>query len=266
LEVGRIPLQDAAATLALDQGVLTVAPVTAQVFDGTLTAHLRADLTTDDPADRLDLKLSNVNLAEYLPQGADEPLLRGRMKARVLADGHGRSPHEFAADADGTMSAALPHGDIRASLAALAGLDLGALGLSAAKPGAVTPVRCAVAGFEAHRGILTAQTLVLDTERALITGEGTIHLDSESLDLALRGHPKKLGLRLRSAVLVHGTVLHPTFAVHPGPAAAAETAAAVALGVFLTPLASILAFVDPGLTKDADCGALLRAAGVGPGR
>jgi hypothetical protein len=65
--------------------------------------------------------------------------------------------------------------------------------------------------------------------------------------------------------LVHGTVLHPTFAVKPGAGAAAETAAAVALGVFLTPLASILAFVDPGLTKDADCGALLRAAGVRAG-
>jgi hypothetical protein len=28
----------------------------------------------------------------------------------------------------------------------------------------------------------------------------------------------------------------------------------------LTPLASVLAFVDPGLTKDADCGALLAEA------
>jgi hypothetical protein len=31
----------------------------------------------------------------------------------------------------------------------------------------------------------------------------------------------------------------------------------VALGVLLTPLASALAFVDPGLSKDADCGALM---------
>jgi hypothetical protein len=31
------------------------------------------------------------------------------------------------------------------------------------------------------------------------------------------------------------------------------------LGALLTPLASALAFVDPGLTKDADCGALMTA-------
>jgi hypothetical protein len=34
--------------------------------------------------------------------------------------------------------------------------------------------------------------------------------------------------------------------------------------VVLTPLAAVLAFVDPGLTKDADCGALISAAAVAP--
>jgi hypothetical protein len=35
---------------------------------------------------------------------------------------------------------------------------------------------------------------------------------------------------------------------------------ATALGVLATPLASVLAFIDPGLAKDADCGALLAEA------
>lgn len=35
-------------------------------------------------------------------------------------------------------------------------------------------------------------------------------------------------------------------------------AGAVALGVLLTPLAAILAFIDPSLTGDSDCGELLR--------
>jgi hypothetical protein len=34
---------------------------------------------------------------------------------------------------------------------------------------------------------------------------------------------------------------------------------AVALG-FLNPVASLLAFIDPGLAKDANCGPLLRQA------
>jgi AsmA family protein len=92
----------------------------------------------------------------------------------------------------------------------------------------------------------------------LIVGEGNIHMDSEAVDLTLRGHPKRLGFRVRSPALVRGTLSHPSFAIQPRDAGA-QVAAAVALGVLLTPLASALAFVDPELSKDADCGALMTA-------
>jgi uncharacterized protein involved in outer membrane biogenesis len=258
LEVGPIPVQDVAAALAVDHGVLTVTPLTGHVFDGALTVHVKANLTTDDPADSLDLTISNLNLERYLPHGTGEPLMKGLLQARVLAKGHGRSLHEFASSADGTLSAAVPHGAIRAALADLVGLDLRALGLIFSKHGPETPVRCGVASFQAHDGMLAAQTLVLDTEQVLIVGEGNIHMDSEAIDLTLRGHPKRLGFRVRSPALVRGTLSHPSFAIQPRDAAA-QVAAAVALGALLTPLASALAFVDPGLSKDADCGALMTA-------
>jgi uncharacterized protein involved in outer membrane biogenesis len=251
-------VQDVAAALAVDHGVLTVKPLTGHVFEGALTANVRADLTTDDPADSLDLKITDLNLDRYLPRGAEEPPLQGLLQARALVKGHGRSLHEFASSADGTLSAAIPHGAIRAALADLAGLDLRAIGLLFSKHGADTPVRCGVASFQAHDGVLAAQTLVLDTEQVLITGEGNIHMDSEAIDLNLSGHPKRPGFRLRSPVLVRGTLSHPSFAMQPRDAGA-QVAAAVALGVLLTPLASALAFVDAGLSKDADCGALMTA-------
>jgi uncharacterized protein involved in outer membrane biogenesis len=258
LEVGPIPVLDVAAALAVDHGILTVTPLTGHVWGGALTAHVRADLTTDDPADSLDLKISNLNLERYLPHGAVEPFMKGLLHARVLANGHGRSLHEFASSADGTLSAAVPHGAIRAALADLVGLDLRAIGLTLSKHGPETPVRCGVASFQAHDGVLAAQTLVLDTEQVLIVGEGHIRMDSEAIDLALRGHPKRPGLRVRSPALVRGTLSHPSFAIQPRDAVA-QVAAAVALGALLTPLASALAFVDPGLSKDADCGALMTA-------
>jgi hypothetical protein len=256
LEVGSIPVQDVAAALSVDHGILTVAPLIGHVFDGAVTAHVTANLNTDHPADSLDLNISQLNLAHYLPHGANEPLLKGVLQARILAKGHGRSLHEFASSADGTLSAAVPHGSIRAARAELAGLDLRAMGLLADKHGPETPVRCGVASFQAHGGVLASQTLILDTEQVLIVGEGSIHMDSETIDLSLRGHPKRFGFRVRSPALVRGTLSHPSFAIQPRDVAA-QTAAAVALGVLLTPLASALAFVDPGLSKDADCGALM---------
>src|SRR5450631_9077 len=260
LEVGRVPLQDIAAVLTIDHGVIAVAPLSARLLEGTLTARAKLDATMDDPAADLDLKIADLHLDQIKPRGTDQPLAEGRLHARVLLKGHGRSLHQFASAADGTLTAAVPHGAVRASLAELAGLDLRGLGLTLTKSTQATAVRCAVASFRAHDGMLAAQSLVVDTDPMLITGEGSINLESEDLDLAFRAHPKGLHLfRLRSPVLVRGTLSHPTIGIQPRDAVA-QTAAAVALGVLLTPLASMLAFIDPGLTKDTDCAALMAAA------
>jgi hypothetical protein len=260
LELGRVPLEDIAAVLTIDHGVLAVAPLAARLFEGTLTGHAKMDATRDDPAAEVDLKFANLHLDQFKPQGTEQALAAGLLHARVLLNGHGRSLHQFASSADGTLTAALPHGAVRASLADLAGRELRGLGLILTKNTQETKVRCAVASFRANDGLLAVQSLVVDTDPTLIIGEGSINLQSEALDLALRGRPKGAHLfQLRSSVLLRGTLSHPTIEIR-SRGAVAETAGAVALGVLLTPLASVLAFVDPGLTKDADCAALMVAA------
>ncbi len=82
-------------------------------------------------------------------------------------------------------------------------------------------------------------------------------MDTEALDVQIAGHPKRVRLmRVRSPLVVQGTLKHPTIGIQ-GRNSAGQAAGAVALGLVLTPLASMLAFVDPGLTKDADCATLL---------
>jgi hypothetical protein len=183
--------------------------------------------------------------------------MEGLLRVRITIKGHGSSLHQVAASSNGTVTAVLPHGSLRAALAELAGIDLRGLGLLLAKSDRQTAVHCGVASFSAKDGTLKAQSLVLDTDAVLITGDGSVHLDSEALDLVLHGYPKGVRLmRLRAPVLVRGTLAHPSPGIQMGNAAA-QTAEAVALGAVLTPLASALAFVDPGLAKDADCAALL---------
>jgi hypothetical protein len=83
--------------------------------------------------------------------------------------------------------------------------------------------------------------MVVDTDPVLITGDGVVRLDSETLDLVIRGRPKSLRfLRLRAPLLVRGTMAHPSVAIQARHA--------------------VLAFIDPGLAKDADCAALLASA------
>lgn len=256
VDVGRVPLHEVSAKMTIEQGIVVVAPLLAELFGGKVWAHLKLDARTDNPMSEVDIKLTGAQLGEFDHKEAAPPPAEGALQARVSVKGHGRSIHQVAASADGTVTAVVTHGAIRSSLAELAGIDLRALGLMLAKDKQETGIRCVVAGFKAHDGTLSAQSLVVDTDPVLITGEGQLHLDSESLDFALRGHPKSLRLfRLRTPVLVRGTLVHPAIAAQARNAAA-QTAAAVALSAVLTPLAGMLAFVDPGLAKDADCASL----------
>jgi uncharacterized protein involved in outer membrane biogenesis len=256
VQVGRIVLQSVDAHMTLDHGVIVIDPLEARALDGTLAAHIRIDASKDDPSTDVDLKISNAQLGLFLRKGSAQAPMEGLLRARVHVKGRGSSVHQVAATSNGTVAAVLSHGALRSSLAELTGIDLRGLGLMLAKSTQETPVLCGVASFRADSGTLTAQSLVVDTDAVLISGEGAIHLDSEALDLKIRGRPKTMRLlRLRMPLIVQGTLTHPTAGIH-ADTAAAQTAGAVALGVLATPLASVLAFVDPGHAEDADCAAL----------
>jgi AsmA family protein len=256
IDVSRVSLHEVSARITIEHGVLTVAPMLAELLGGKLSAHLKLDARSDSPTSDVDLKLAGAQLARFDRKDTGPPPAEGSLHARVSIRGQGRSIHQVAASADGTVSAVVTHGSIRTSLAELTGIDLRALGLMLAKDKQATDIRCGVAGFRAHEGTLSAQSVVLDTDPVLVTVEGQLRLDSESLDFAMHGHPKSPRLfRLRAPVLVRGTLVHPAIGIQAGKAAA-QTAEAVALGVILTPLGGLLAFVDPGLAKDADCASL----------
>jgi len=116
-----------------------------------------------------------------------------------------------------------------------------------------------VASFSAKNGVMTSQGFVIDTDPVRVDGAGHLDLADETLSLELRGKPKNFQLvRLRAPITVSGAWSHPAIGLKPGPALA-QGGVALALGV-LNPLASLLAFVDPGLAKDANCGPLLAQA------
>jgi uncharacterized protein involved in outer membrane biogenesis len=259
LEGSHLSAEAVAAKLVIDKGVLVVAPITGNVLDGKFAARVRIDATSDTPAAEVDLRITDLQVAQLFHKSTAPPPMEGLLRVRVTIKGHGSSLHQVAASSNGTVTAILPHGSLRAALAELAGIDLRGLGLLLAKSDRQTAVHCGVASFRAEDGTLKAQSLVLDTDAVLITGDGSVHLDSEALGLVLHGYPKGVRLvRLRAPVLVRGTLAHPSAGIQIGNAAA-QTADAGDLGIVLTPLASALAFVDPSLAKDADCAALLAA-------
>lgn len=87
-----------------------------------------------------------------------------------------------------------------------------------------------------------------------------VALYAEKLDLKIKGQPKKLRLvRVRSPIEITGVLRKPKVGVE-AEKVAAQGGVAVAVGALLSPVAALLAFVDPGLAEDANCRALLSQA------
>lgn len=117
-----------------------------------------------------------------------------------------------------------------------------------------------MADFAVEDGTVHARNVLFDTDAVRIAGRGKVDLRTERLDLEIQGKPKRLSVtRLRTPIEIQATFAKPEFGVDAGKLAK-QGGMAAALGAVLTPLASILAFVDPGLADDANCAALLGEA------
>lgn len=262
LQMGSLPLKEVNLHVQLHDGVLALEPFAFELPEGRLTGTARIDARKQVPQVHLDLRMKNIQLDQLKGKAADAaPPLGGVLQARALIDGTGDSVHRVISNANGTFTLILPNGEVRAAFAELTGINV-AEGIGLLLKGAKDreEIRCGVAQFAIQNGTMQAQTIVVDTHNVRITGHGNIRLGPEELDLSIEGAPKKLRLtRLRTPIEIRGHLLDPKIGVNVG-ATAKQGAIAAALGAVATPLAAILAFVDPGLAKDENCSALLQSA------
>jgi uncharacterized protein involved in outer membrane biogenesis len=239
VEAGRTTLNAVTIKLTNDHGDLKIAPVSGEILGGKLSGEINIDARKEIPAARVEVRIENMQLSQFPRKKAGPPAIEGSLALRMDLTGRGKSLHDAAASADGTLVASLPGGLVRDSLAELTGIDLRGLGLLLAKDKKEVPVRCGIASFVAHDGTLTAKNLVLDTAPVLIAGEGFVHLESETLDLILRGYPKHVRFfQLRAPIVIHGTLKSPSIGIQAHD--------------------SKMVLIDPGKAKDADCETMLQ--------
>ncbi len=262
VNAGRMPLKKVGIHIELDAGVLGIDPFAFEFPQGRLSGTARIDARGDVPQTDLDVRLTDLHFDQFIPakEGSESPL-NGTMQARAKIHGSGDSIHAVASTANGNITAVVPRGEIRAAFAELTGINvLRAIGLLISKDQARADVRCGIADFKLQDGVAHAQNLVFDTENVLITGGGQIRMKPEELDLTIEGKPKKVRLlRLHAPIELHGHLRKPSVGLD-AKKPLAQAGIATALGVVFAPLAAVVAFVDPGLAKDADCAALFAEA------
>jgi AsmA family protein len=254
----KVPLKQVSFHLVLDRGVMTIDPLAFVLDEGNFSGTVKIDARNDIPESTLDMRITNVDLSQFKSATMTSAPLTGSLEGRMRLTGSGDSVHQFASSAQGAISMIIPQGEIEAGIAELTGINVTrGLRLFLGDKDEKTGIRCSVMDFQAAHGTLAEKTFFIDTTDVLISGRGDINLQDEKLNLEVKGDPKHIRFtRIRAPITVEGTLAHPAIGVDVKKLVG-QGAAAAALGTLLTPIAAIIAFIDPGLAKNKDCASAL---------
>ncbi len=261
---GRFPLDNLSTHLTLKSGVMRFDPLDFGLAGGHVVTNIALDLTRDVPKAEAKMEVRNVELKRIFPQLASPQGSAGRVGGRAQFRTQGRSVAELFASADGDAAVAMRGGEASTLQLVLTNLDLARAATLLIGGDKTAAIHCGVAALHAKNGVMTPETLIVDTSAELISGSGSIDFREEKYELHLKADSKNPSLlALKGPIIIGGTFAHPVIRPEVAPVAA-RIGAAIGLGVLAPPLA-LLPLIDAGDAPSADCRALFEDARVQTG-
>ncbi|MEO6385780.1 MAG: AsmA family protein [Sphingomonas sp.] len=258
-----LPISNVDLTLALDRGKLSLSPLTFAMARGNVASDIIFDTRARPAADSYDIRLSPTPMGRLLAgYGVDEAGTTGTVKGRIQLKGRGDTIHDSLANANGRIAFIIPGGSFWTRNVQLSELDVGTFVQKMFEKKLKEPVQinCGLIGFTVRDGIGAADPIIIDTRKNVILGRGGFSFKNEGLDMAFRADGKKFSFFSgQSPVGLNGYFAKPGIDVI-SPQLVGRAGVAVGLAVVASPLAAVLAFVDVGDAKSAQCGPVLAGA------
>ena len=184
-----LDLTQVKVTLAAQDGVLHLAPLEAQIGGGRYAGDVTLDRRGRVPALSLDEHLTGIDVAQLARSAGKDVRLSGRGNVNLKAAGRGATTEALLASLDGHFDAYVTQG-------ALDGVDLG---YELARAEAMLRRQDAPAAPNTHRtafdvlkvsaaianGVAQTKDLTLSSAVLKVTGQGSVALPTQALDLAL---------------------------------------------------------------------------------
>lgn len=260
IEGRSVPLDNVSADVTIKDGAVSIRPVSFGVGSGRIESTIeltpagQQDVQAKVNVDFRQVDVGRLLSATHAFGGA------GTIGGSAELDGTGDSVASIVGGGNGELKLFMTGGDLSALLVDLSGLEFGNALLSALGVPQRTQVRCMVSDFALRGGILDTRTFLIDTGEANVTGKGTVNFRDEEVNYRLSTQAKHFSIgSLPAPIDITGKLKSPT--IRPDMAdLGARGAAAVALGVLLTPLAALLPTIQLGLGKNNDCGQLIEHA------
>jgi AsmA protein len=186
LTYSNLKLQDMALTINANDGELALAPLSANLYQGSYRGDIRLDARTDTPAARVDTALTGINLGPLLQDFMDATYVSGTGNIQLALTGRGADTATIKRNLNGTGSLDLQDG-------VLQGVDIGGVltqvesmireqRARTVARGERTPFESFSANINVANGVVTTDNLLIDSSGFAVTGRGTmVNLNNDTI-------------------------------------------------------------------------------------
>lgn len=259
----QLPVSNVTLGLTLDNRLLKLSPLNFAMARGTVNSDITINARRNPVFTDYDIRLSPTPMGTLLAGfGVAESGTTGTLKARVKMTGTGNSVHDSLSTSNGRIAVIIPKGTMWTRNVQLSELDIGVFLQKMFEKKLKEPVaiNCGLVAFTVRNGIGAADPILIDTAGNVVVGRGGFSFRNEAIDLAIEADSKKFSLFSgQSPVGIEGSFAAPKIDPISGELVA-RAGAGLGLGALVSPLAAIIAFVDFGDAKAADCGPVLAGA------
>jgi uncharacterized protein involved in outer membrane biogenesis len=216
LELPLFVYDDASARFVLEDGRLSIDPMTGTLAGADARVSVILDSSTKQPTYTAHVTARHANVGEIVGHWSKPPFMTGKADFDLNVQGTGDSFGAMMTTLTGKFRLLVGEGTARAAIAEQAVKTivvgtmhrvLGGENLDSVK------MNCFASDFEISSGVANATVLLLDTEHATVKGTGSIDLGREQWNLDLTPHPKKTTLTAAIPVDVRGSFREPKFAI-----------------------------------------------------
>lgn len=258
IEGQRQPLDDMRVNMDIVDGNIALHPLSFGVGKGQITSDIQLSERSQALAMKATIDFKSVDVSKLLNatgvgQGA------GFIGGRAVIDGTGKSLAEILGGGNGEVKLYMgAGGNLSALLVDLSGLQFGNALLSALGVPSREQIQCLITDVMLTNGNAQSRLTMLDTNASRIGIMGAVNLKTERMGLTLRTQAKHFSIgSLPTPIGVGGTLGSPS--IQPDLVeGGARAAAAVGLGIVLTPAAGLLPTIQFGTGEDGACAGLLQ--------
>ncbi|MBL6597502.1 MAG: AsmA family protein [Alphaproteobacteria bacterium] len=253
----KLSVTDVSLAATLKNGLLTIKPSTAVLSEGKIDLSGTVDGRAKVAKIALAESWTGANFGALAKVFQPNDLLEAKGDTEIKITGAGETPRQILATLSGHSALIIREGKIDNAYWELIAADVATQFLPFMDQSDRGKLNCMVSRFDIQHGVATSKAMLVDSDRVIVAGEGTITLAKQELDLKLTPQPKNPSLiSLSVPLLITGPATDPT--VIPDPIAVAKGVGAIALAG-VNPLALALPFLSAG-NADEPCPAAIAIA------